>query len=382
MSMAGGIFLWSGTPGGSGTFVTAAPQRDLRALAGCAVVWGAAALFAPAQPTPAAAERLTGTHQQAIAQSQNRSSLWAPIPAGAVVAQSARPVSIYAPGQYPEPRPSWIKSPQIDAGPFLSFELEALPQDPPQLKALVFGQPPASVAAVTTILRSVPTSAPQSDPTQARPLIFGQVPPTALTPPIQSLSASPQSDPSQLKAQVWSPAPTPQQDQPAIHFLQGAPQLTDLTQQAKLWWGLPVVATPIRPFTAAPQQVDLTQQALWFTFPPPSIAPTDPPNRSFVAGPIASDVAQYGQARITFWSAPPDSVAPPVVPDQSAGHPAPITQRELEDRLLRHLHDEFANPEYHKPREILMLPSKRQVSLTVANRSYATEISVVLWMLT
>lgn len=330
-----------GMVGGAGTApgtVIGAPQSitHLGRAVGGALLWGCIAVFAPTQPAPVAAEWLTGTHQLVIAQSQNRSAIQSPfrgpsasttapfrtISAGPQFQESPRgflntpqpaaavgaspPIrALWAPGQYPEPRPSWVKGPQIDAAPFLSFTVEALPQDPPQLKALVFGQPPPSSAAVTSVLRAAQISAPQSDPTQAKPLVFGQVPPTALTPPIRAFNAAPQTDPSQLKSLVWNAPPLSQQATPAIHFLQASPQLIDLTQQANLWHGLPVVSPPIRPFSAGPQRIDLTQQPQWMRQPPANTPPTPPPNMPFKAGPLSGEVAHYSRGYSYVWGAPP-----------------------------------------------------------------------------
>lgn len=276
MSMAGGIFLWSGTPGGSGSFVSAAPQRDLRALAGAALLWGSVALFAPAQPTPAAAERLTGSHQLATHQSQNRSwisrTFQAPVTAAPDI---VRPLFAYE-QRAENPRGS-LKAPQIDALPILRALPSIGPQDPTQIAAQIWKQAPAEAGIQPTLIRA--------------------------------LSASPQADPSQLRANLWAPATAPAPDQPAIHFLQGSPQLADLTIRNRIWGPWPVVAPVIRPFTAGPQRIDLTQQALIFHKQPAAVAPTPPPNRPFIAGPLAIDVARYSLARVSFWHQPPASTA-------------------------------------------------------------------------
>lgn len=70
-------------------------------------------------------------------------------------------------------------------------------------------------------------------------------------------------------------------------------------------------------------------------------------------------------------------------PSTSVGHPAPITEREFEDRLLRHLTEEFSNPEYRPIRETLTLPSKRTQlpAQTLITRTYHVEIAAITWML-
>lgn len=276
MAMAGGIFLWSGTPGGSGAFVSAAPQRDLRALAGTALLWGSVALFAPAQPIPAAADSLSGTHQLAIHQSQNRSWISRTFQAPAAAAPDIVR-SIYVYEQRAENPRGFLKAPQIDALPILRALPSIGPQDPTQLAAQVWKQPPAEASLQPTLIRA--------------------------------LSASPQADPSQLHANLWAPATAPAPDRPAIHFLQAAPQLVDLTVRNRVWGPWSVVAPPIRPFTAGPQRIDLTQQALIFHAQPAAVVLTPPPNRPFIAGPLTIDVARYSVARVTFCRQPPASTA-------------------------------------------------------------------------
>lgn len=289
MAMAGGVFLWAGSGGGV-AFVKNEPQFDTRAMAGAAVMFFGALLGVQGNAAQAA-ESTYGTHELAVKQGAQKSSVWSSVRTPPATSNAVPPYLYVRPQDTVSLAPVVWKPPLSVRGPIFSLVSAG---NPPTLTTVssvwTSANAPLSAARVLPFV----TAASQSDPTQVQPQVFVSQPAALivsaarLLPMVQS---APQSDPTQIASSVWpsqlsisyavktrvttAPQTDPSQVQPQIFvarpaaiavsaqrlfpLVQTAPQ-RDPTQIApRIWPSLRYVPYAVRTWITSRPQTDPSQ---------------------------------------------------------------------------------------------------------------------------
>lgn len=193
------------TPVGIGSFVSVPPQIDPRVIAGSAVFF-MGSLFGAHSNTAMGAEYQFGTHELAIKQAAQVSSVWSSVrtpPAG-----TPNPIANYVRTE-PQFNPTQVQSaifePSFNAQGWISTSISTSQDDPSQIQSQVWKSVAAAVAVTTGSVPKYLQTAPQFDPTQIQPKVW----PSQFTPPVLTgtvppfINAVPQFNPTQVQPVVW-----------------------------------------------------------------------------------------------------------------------------------------------------------------------------------